>query len=417
MLSAVLTPKLRVLILVLASAFATYAQNVLITPPFAPVPPPALQEFRASEEGVPLGEEAPGFTLPAIPLRFGPVTLQPSAAYTITYDHGLLAGPGQPEDTFYQSFTPAFLFVIGSHWTLNYSPSWIWYSSAAFQTELNHRISLNGWAAYEDWTLGLAQDVNISSSPIVETGQQTDEETFSTSLSASHRFSSQVSLDLGLNQTIQSVQQFQGFRQWSTMDWLNYQFWPRLTGGLGLGGGYANVDTGSDMTFQQFQGRISWHPAQRSSFTLHAGGEYRQFLDGGVPPLLSPIFGLAVQYFAGRKTSLALTADHSISVSYFDNQVSQSSNVGLTVSQSLSPKLTLFLGGGVTAVSYVSTAPGIPAAPSYNYKYCNANLTYAVIKHGTLSGTYQFSDNTSSQSQSGLGFTTHQFSLSIGYSF
>jgi hypothetical protein len=382
------------------------------------MPPPALTEFRASQTGeVQPGEEAPGFTLPWIPLQFGPVKLQPSVAFSVSYNHGLLAGPGQPENTLWETFSPSFLFVIGSHWTLAYSPTWTWYSSTQFQQELNHNFSLNWWAEYEDWMFSLAQAFSLSASPRVETGQQTEQKTFGTALSASYRFSSQMSLDLSLSQNIQDTQQFQSQNQWSTMEWLNYQFWPRLTAGLGVGGGYVDVSAGSDMAFEQFQGRISWRPGERANLTLHGGAEYRQFLTGGAPPLLSPVFGLAIQYLAGHKTSFTLSVDHNITASYLESQVPEATTLAFSTGRALSSKFTLSLSTSFTAVTYNSTAPGTPSAGSYDYVYAGANLSYAIVKHGSIAVAYAFSQNASSQTQAGLGFTSHQFTLSLGYSF
>ena len=51
---------------------------------------------------------------------------------------------------------------------------------------------------------------------------------------------SKMSLDLALNQNFVSADQFSSYNEWSTMDWLNYQFWPRLNAALGAGGGYDN---------------------------------------------------------------------------------------------------------------------------------------------------------------------------------
>ena len=117
---------------------------------------------------------------------------------------------------------------MGNYWTVDYSPTWDFYSSREFRDTLDQNVRLAGGTSYEDWTLGLSQSYSKSSDPQVETGTQTDEETFSTTLSASYRINSKLSLDMGLNQDFILTSQFQNSREWSTMDWLNYQFWPRL---------------------------------------------------------------------------------------------------------------------------------------------------------------------------------------------
>src|SRR6185503_14648059 len=104
-----------------------------------------------------------------------------------------------------------------------------------------------GGTAYEDWVFGLSQGFTRSSAPLVETGTQTEQDAYTTALNGSYRMNSKMSLDLGLNQNFRFAQGLQNSREWSTLDWLNYQFFPRLDVAIGAGFGYVDVDTGPDM--------------------------------------------------------------------------------------------------------------------------------------------------------------------------
>jgi hypothetical protein len=199
------------------------------------------------------------------------------------------------------------------------------------------------------------------------------------------------------------------------MDWVNYQFWPRFNAGLGLGVGYVNVDTGADMTFEQFQGRIGWRATDQTSLLFHGGLEYRQFLSGGADPLLNPVFGLSLQSRLAKKTSLSISADRGVSASYFANQASETTTVSVDLAQGLSAKLSLSVGGSYGTVTYASSAAGIGAAGGYDYTSFQTRLSYFPIKRGTISATYQFSNNASSQP--GFSFTSNQVGLELGYSF
>ena len=103
------------------------------------------------------------------------------------------------------------------------------------------RTVLTGGVSYEDWTFGLTQTAQLTSAPLAETGGQTDLSTYLTTLSASYAFNSRVSTDLSLNQSVNQVSGFQNSWDWNTLDWLNYDFWPRLNAGLGVGAGYVLV--------------------------------------------------------------------------------------------------------------------------------------------------------------------------------
>jgi hypothetical protein len=400
----------------LACAVTARAQSVLTPPPPISTTPPAQQEFQTSESGVLQRlEEATGIPLGTLPFQWGPVNLRPHLLYSFSYADGLLSAPGEPSSSIINQFSPGMLFTIGSHWTLDYTPTWLWYANNKFNDTLSHSVALNGWTAYEDWTFGLSQTYSRSSGSLAQTGTQTEQEAFGTALSSSYRFNSKVSADLSLSQSFQSADQFQSYRQWSTMDYLNYQFWPRFNAGLGVGAGYVDVDVGANMAFEQFQGRIGWRATDKTSLLFHGGLEYRQFLSGGASPLLNPVFGLSLQTRLGKKTGLSISADRSVSASYFVNQASENTSVNVNLAQALSAKLNLSVGGSYGTTSYASSAAGVGAAGGYDYTAFLTRLSYFPIKRGTVSATYQFSNNSSSQP--GLSFRSNQIGLELGYSF
>ena len=391
-------------------------QSVLTPPPPVSVTPPALAEFQSSELGVVQRvEESTGIPLGTLPFQWGPVNLRPQLFYSLSYASGLLSTPGAPASSIVNQFSPGMLFTIGSHWTIDYTPTWRWYSSSQFHDSLDHSLALNGWSAYEDWTFGLSQTYGRSSGSLAQTGTQTEQESFGTALNSSYRFNSKVSLDLSLSQNLQSADQFQGYRQWSTMEFLNYQFWPRFTAGLGVGAGYVDVDVGANMAFEQFQGRISWLATGKTSLVFHGGLEYRQFLSGGVNPILNPIFGLSLQTLLAKKTSLSIGADRGVSASYFANQASESTTVSVSLSQGITSRLNFGVSGSYGTTSYSSSALGVAASGGYDYISLSTRLSYYPIKRVTVSATYQFSNNSSSQP--GLSFQSNQIGLELSYNF
>jgi len=413
------SPSLTAFVL-LAGTVAVRAQSVLTVPPSVSATPPALAEFQAAETGLPqAGEQGSPVPLGNL-LHWGPVTLHPHLAYSLSHADGLLAQPGDPESTLINSFSPGITFLIGSHWALQYTPTWLWYSNGKFQNTLAHNVALNGWTAYEDWTLGLSQAYRLFTAPVVATGTQTEQESFDTALSASYRVNSKVSVDFGLNQDFQSAQNefgqsYESYRQWSTLDWVNYQFLPHFNAGLGIGAGYVNVQTGSDMTFEQFQGRVNWVITGKSSFLLHGGLEYRQFLSGGASPLLNPVFGASFVTQLTKKTTFSLNAERVVSASYFVNETSESTSVSVSLGQQISNKLLLSLSGSYGHVDYTSSLPGLAPISSYDYWTFNTRLSYPIVTRGSIAAVYQFSKNDSTDQS--LSFTLNQVSLELTYSF
>ena len=123
-----------------------------------------------------------------------------------------------------------------------------------------------------------------------------------------------------MNQNFVSADQFSSYKEWSTLDWLNYQFWPQLNAAIGVGGGYDNEDASPDMTFEQLQGRVNWRATDKISFQLHGGVEDRQILSGGAGDLINPVFDATIQYQPFEHTKISLTGQRVVSASYLSQE-------------------------------------------------------------------------------------------------
>ncbi len=184
-----------------------------------------------------------------------------------------------------------------------------------------------GWGtAYGNWFFSGSQSFVSSSDPNIETAAQTDRQNYSTAFNASYKFNDKMSLDTGLNQNLSYVGngtgstnfylQGQGLadsKSWSTMEWFNYQFWPRLSAGIGVGAGYTIQENSPDSVNEQYQARVNWRATDKISFQLSGGLEDQQYLSGGAGDLLTPIFGATVQYQPFDQTRITLSASRSVS--------------------------------------------------------------------------------------------------------
>ncbi|MDB6021256.1 MAG: hypothetical protein JWQ04_1113 [Pedosphaera sp.] len=400
------------------SAAAAKAQQVLMVPPPSySVTPPAMQEEQQNEG---LGWLQPG--VGKIPLpgfsdlwHWGPVTLRPHATYQLLYADGIQSAPGQQQASVVQTFTAGMLFTIGTHWTLDYDASLTYYSNHQLTDSLGHSATLTWGTSYDDWTLGFSQGFTTSDAPNVETGAQTSIQGYSTSLSASHRFTSAFSMDFGVSQSISLVTGFTSSDTWSTSDWLNYQFWPRLDGALGVTYGYSAVSAGNDLSNESLQARLSWRIANKSSLVVHGGVADVQYLGSGLPDLITPTFGASFQYQAFRNTAISLSADRGITPSLLQNQASISTSLSVTLTQQILKRFSLSVAGSYGDNEYVASAAGINVNRSDTSYSISTSLSWALLKRASIALTHQYSVNSSSAA--GFSFASTQYGLQLGYSF
>jgi hypothetical protein len=416
-ISTILTVALACL---LAWSHTARAQSVIMPRPSFPVTPPAVQENEANNEMTVFNPEesvlsAPGGAQETQPFQYGIFTLRPHPFYRFLYGTGILASTNQLENTVINQISPGFLLQIGTHWTLDYTPIWSLYSNSHFHNSLDHAVTLTGGTSYEDWTFGLSQAFTLTSDPLVETATQTSQETYTTTINASYQFSSKMSTDLGVSQSIISADQFNSSREWSTLDWLNYEFWPRLNAGIGAGFGYVNMQFGPDMTAEQLQCRVNWRATDKISFQINAGGEDRQFLgaDGG-GDLLNPVFGATIQYQPVEVTKVSISADRAVSPSYFTGATENTDFTG-DLNQRLLGKLYLDLQGGYHIVKYVASTSAAPINRDDNYYTFGVQLTYPFLQRGTVAAFYQASNNSSTLG--GYSYSSSQVGFEISYSY
>jgi hypothetical protein len=400
--------------LFIAPVCTVLGQQVLAPPPAYSVTPPALQDYETNLPGARPAELAPAVNETEQSwLQAGPVVVHPHALYRFLYGNGIQSSPGQQQDTAVNEFSPGALFVIGKHWTLDYTPTFSYYSDSRFQSTVDQNVSLNWGTTYQNWVFGLSQSYTASSAPTIQTAAQTSTEIYATAVTVNYQYNSKMSIDIAINQNISSAQQFVGSSEWSTMEWLNFSLWAKADIGVGAGYDFSDVSAGPDVMDEQLQGRIRWRFSDRTSFSLNGGLQDQQYLTNNGGSRLTPVFGASLQWQPRDATTVSLTANKSTSASLFQNQVVEATTLGVNLNQRLFKRLNLSLSGSYGLSTYVASAAGVFPNRTDTYYSFGARLNWSVLKRGTAAIFYQYSDNSSTLP--GFGFPSSQIGLELGY--
>jgi len=351
------------------------------------------------------------------PFTWGPFELRPFATYRFTYGTGFNSQPGREEDpTALNQISPGVL-IRSEHISLTYTPTLNYYSSDAFDDTLDHHVSADAHYGVGDWNFSLGHTYVKSSSPLIETGAQTPQQSHSTGLSAHYQQSDDVSFDFTLSQQIQDTDDLNSSKTWSLMNWANYHYSDKTLFGIGVGPGYTKQDFGSDMTYQQLQGRIDWRPGPKLSVNLNGGAEFRQFDDENAENQLNPIYGASIFYTPVEPTTFSLSANRSVGAALVQAQTSETTIVSAGLRQRIIRNFFFNAFGSFSSTDYHNFTRGGDLAVDRSDEVTSFSLTLSttVFERGTASVFYQRSQNDSSDE--GFTFNSNQYGFQLGYRF
>ena len=340
---------------------------------------------------------------------------RPRASYSIQYGNNLPSIRGEREDSYVQKVLLGFGLRFAERFSLSYSPSYTWYSAAQMEDQISHQASLSaGWQTGQ-FGLGLTQSYTATSEPLVETGAQTYQESWGTTLSAGTAISDTASADVVISQQIRNTDAFADVTTWSGFGWLRKRYSESLTLSVGAGGGYSSIDPGSDLLSRQLKAGLGWTPGERLHIDVELGVDYSKLMGSEVGDVANPIYGLNFQYRLSEVTSFSLGARRSVTTSYFSNQYNESARYNFSVSQRLLGRLNLNLGVSLSDNDYISKSMATANGRSDQQTTYSAQLSTPIWTKFFAAVSYQHVENDSSLARYALSSDSYGFSISWQY--
>lgn len=386
---------------------AIYAQPVVSGPTQVSNTPPAAVQPDSSES-------APRVSASSL-FQWGFVTAHPHLSYRYLYGDGLQSSPGVQKKTSINSISPGVLFNIGTHWTLDYSPTQTYYSDSAFKDTLDHSVRILGLTSYDDWSFSLSQSFTTTDTPLIETGRQTKENGYTTAATLGYHFNNQLQLDTNFGYTARFTTMFPDSRDTTIGERLHYQFLPRTDASVSLDYGYTDLSSGTDMTYIRPGVAFSWKATDKASFNVSAGVENRKFRTGGADSLNSPTFGAGILLQPLTTTSISVSANRGVAVAYFTNQITRNTGWSLNIQQRLLQHYYLSAGYAGQKSTFLSTDPLVTAGRGDKHHSFNVRLSTLFFERATVAVLYQNTHNDSNES--GFGFSSSQIGVELSYQF
>ena len=350
------------------------------------------------------------------PIEFGGFRIYPSLAVRYMRATGLPVETGVSVDTSITTVTPAITAELGQHWILNYSPSWVTYSNKSMTDSVNQSFQLNGaTTTVSGWDLKISEGFQSSNDTIPETAQQTKQNTWTTNLSADHKFGQRSSYEGSASMNDHYGVGFNDTRDWSTRQFLNMKMTEKTSAGLGIALGYTEISHAADMDYVQYLGQLNWQSTKKIALSAQGGIENRHSMSASAHDVSNPILQVSLGYQPFDHTRITLTDFSNVSSSFYDNTITKNKGWSLALNQRLLEKLNLDLSYSEQTNDYLGFGANSPNnsvnGRSDDVKSFNATLSVVVFKKWSVAAIYQSSKDDSNQI--GYHSSTTQYGIEL----
>ncbi len=369
------------------------------------------------------------------PLKYGNVDVNLSLFGGAMYDDNIHATDSNPDSDCILSVSPRVTLGLGDYrvregnlLTLEYTPSFVFYTQNPNLNSVNHAASFGGQAKTGPWTFNASQGYLHLFDTEIDVGTLVGRDIYTTLVSAKYEISPKTSAELNGRQSINNFHNTEGggspnsFNEWLVEAFADYLATPKVRVGVGVTAGWYDNRASINSTYQQLLARISYAVTEKVDLTARAGGQLQEFEEvNGTQQdnRLNGTFSIAMGYRPVEKTAIGFSAyrsDHS-SVS-LSNQGYTSTGFDLNLRQALTDRISAGISGGYSFSDYYSTTAGSVADRQDHYWRTMINVDWRVLEQLTVGVFYQYRSNDSSGStSSSYSFNNNQVGLNVVYRF
>ncbi len=397
------------LIVALVANVPLGAQDLIMSTPREPVVAPVLRE----KELPPPPSQPPA--PPDTPFKIGPIVLHPHFNYGYSNAEGLPAPDGRRIASEIHSINAGISADLGRYWSLDYSPSWMNYTARAMTDTFDQSASLSGAMVFWDWNFQVSQSYSQATPTLVETGRQTKQETWATSLGASHAFNRivQFTASAGLNERYTDIAA--DTRSWNSTAMLNLVFSSRLNLNVGPNFSYTEIVDAPDMYSEGYNVRLNWVPTDKLTLGISTGMQYSHSTSSAGLDLANPLLNFSASYQPFETTTISFTAARTVSPSYFKEQVTDSVRWSVGLSQRLLGRFYLSASYAPYDTDYTAADALTQAGRKDSVDTYTAALSTQLFSRLSVSASFTKTDNKSNDP--GFSFSTMQYGLQLRYSY
>jgi UDP-GlcNAc:undecaprenyl-phosphate GlcNAc-1-phosphate transferase len=387
----------------IVAALTLPCQGQEVLPPPTAIPPELLEQE------------------PTTGLRLSRFDLYPRISALALYDDNLFSSSTVKKTDLIWNVSPGASVRLGEvspeekSLTLDYSPSYIFYTDQTEYDTVDHAARLSGVWPFSKVTLGISQDFTQTSSVVPGVADIVEQRALNTQLTSRYELSEKTSFEFNGRQTLTDYAdpRLINSAERANDDWFNYQLLPKLNAGAGLTIGQLQPDHSPSQAYQRVSLRGVFRATGKLDLNASLGVERRTYATRDSADY-EPGFALGASYQA--TATLTVNANgfrQEQNSAYLEGQNYVSTGFSWGVQQSLFEPFSLTLAGSYYNLSYHSAYGGWAATQSENVLSVRPAVDWVIRRNLRAGVFYSYRHNNSNQSN--LKYTDSQVGIQASW--
>lgn len=400
---------LGLILLALGTGSHGVAQNVILAPE-----PEQLQTASQRLQNTPPPPSRPPAP-PETPYRLGPVILHPRLSYKFLNADGIPTRSGGRVTSDTHTLSAGLTADLSEQWTVSYGTSRTKQSADELGNTVDHFANLVGALSLGDIGLQFSQDFSKTTPTSIETGSQTEMESWSTSMSASYSLSQRIQMSgsVGMNERYSSVAPM--IRSWTGGPSISWIYSNRLSLSFNPSFSYNEVRAAADTYSESYLGSLNWQPANKLTLSLGAGRQFTHSRSANALKLSSPLANLSIGYSPFSTTSFSASAAQTVAPTLLGNRVTENIRWRLGLQQRLLGKLYASVDYTRYRNDYEATDLNGQTNREDTVEAYSLRLSTRLFERLSLSVSAQRNKNTSNVAV--FSFSSRQYGADVSWAF
>ncbi len=344
-------------------------------------------------------------------------SVRPHFSSTAQYDGNVFISDKNAQEDFVITLSPGVSFQVGNNESSlflagDYTATGVIFSNHSSENSIDHRAQLELQWQLAKLTLGLRLGYAAASGTSIDISNRVRRQVYQGGVRASYRLDEKFSVEVDADYVRTDYGSLIGSQDTHFQSYLDYQYFPKLSFGIGGSLGFTEVQRAETQTSETAAMRATYVATGKTTISTNFGIEFRQLGNGGGNSV-SPVFGLELSLAAREGTNVTVSAQRRVFTSaIFENQNYTSTGISATVTQRLVNRFNVFLSGGYENLSYSSAGRGVNATREDNYFYVRTGIQWQAFSRASFGVFYEYSQNASG-GERGQGFQRDRIGTQI----